>query len=182
MSTEDLIALNPALNRPMISGPHTQVLVLPADSVDTFKRNLAAHDRPLTSWQPYTLKSGDSLQKLAAKHGIALAKLKLANGITPRTKVGPGFQVLLPVKGSDAAAEPLPDAHSDRLACIDMQRLLRLRTSTNLSSHEQTRCGSGKLVDGERGQSKCTESARDRERDRYRGHTAGGLSRQRDCG
>jgi membrane-bound lytic murein transglycosylase D len=108
MSTEELIALNPALNRPMISGPHTQVLVLPADSVDTFKRNLAAHDRPLTSWQPYTLKNGDSLQKLAAKHGIALQKLKLANGITPRTKVGPGFQMLLPIKGSDAAAEPLP--------------------------------------------------------------------------
>ena len=108
MSTEELIALNPALNRPMISGPHTQVLVLPADSIDTFKRNLAAHDRPLTSWQPYTLKNGDSLQKLAAKHGIALQKLKLANGITPRTKVGPGFQMLLPIKGSDAAAEPLP--------------------------------------------------------------------------
>ena len=108
LSTEELIALNPALNRPMISGPHTQVLVLPADSVDTFKRNLAAHDRPLTSWQPYTLKTGDSLQKLASKHGIALEKLKLANGITPRTKVGPGFQMLLPIKGSDAAAEPLP--------------------------------------------------------------------------
>jgi membrane-bound lytic murein transglycosylase D len=54
------------------------------------------------------LKNGDSLQKLAAKHGIALQKLKLANGITPRTKVGPGFQMLLPIKGSDAAAEPLP--------------------------------------------------------------------------
>lgn len=108
LSVEELIALNPALNRPMISGPHTQVLVLPADHVDAFQRNLAAYNGPLTSWQAYTLKNGDSLQRLAAKHGIALAKLKLANGITPRTKVGPGFQMLLPVKGSDAAAEPLP--------------------------------------------------------------------------
>jgi len=108
LSVEELIALNPALNRPMISGPHTRVLVLPADCVDAFQRNLAAYDRPLTSWQPYTLKNGDSLDRLAAKHGIALAKLKLANGITWRTKVGPGFQMLLPIKGSDAAAEPLP--------------------------------------------------------------------------
>jgi len=108
LSVEELIALNPALNRPMISGPHTQVLVLPADHADAFQRNLAAHDRPLTSWQPYTLKNGDSLDRLAAKHGIAVAKLKLANGITWRTKVGPGFQMLLPIKGSDAAAEPLP--------------------------------------------------------------------------
>jgi len=108
LSVEELIALNPALNRPMISGPHTQVLVLPADRVDAFQRNLSVYDGPLTSWQPYTLRNGDSLQRLAAKHGIGLEKLKLANGITPRTKVGPGFQMLLPVKGSDAAAEPLP--------------------------------------------------------------------------
>ena len=108
MSVEDLIALNPALNRPVISGPHTQLLVLPNDRMDTFQRNLDAYDRPLTSWHPYKLKSGDTLDKLAAKHGIALAKLKLANGVTSRTQVGPGFEMLLPVKGSGAAAEPLP--------------------------------------------------------------------------
>jgi len=108
MSVEELIALNPALNRPVISGPHTQTLVLPADRVDAFQRNLEAYDQPLTSWEPYTMKKGDSLDRLAAKHGIGLAKLKLANGITTRTRVGPGSQLLLPIKGSDAAAEPLP--------------------------------------------------------------------------
>ncbi|HEY6242048.1 MAG TPA: transglycosylase SLT domain-containing protein [Burkholderiales bacterium] len=108
MSVDDLIALNPALNRPVISGPHTQVLVLPADRADAFQRNLDAYDQPLTSWQSYTMKKGDSLDRLAAKHGIALGKLKVANSISSRTKVGPGFQLLLPVKGSGAAAEPLP--------------------------------------------------------------------------
>ena len=108
MSVEELIALNPALNRPVISGPHTQTLVLPADRVDAFRRNLDAYDQPLTSWEPYTMKKGDSLDRLAAKHGIALAKLKLANSITSRTRIGPGSQLLLPIKGSDAAAEPLP--------------------------------------------------------------------------
>ncbi|TMH25660.1 MAG: lytic transglycosylase, partial [Betaproteobacteria bacterium] len=82
MSVDELIALNPALNRPMISGPHTQMLVLPADRVDAFRRNLESYDQPLTSWQPYTMKGGDSLGRLAAKHAIALSKLKLANGIT----------------------------------------------------------------------------------------------------
>jgi membrane-bound lytic murein transglycosylase D len=108
MSVDELIALNPALNRPMISGPHTQTLVLPADRMDAFQRNLDAYDQPLTSWQPYTMKGGDSLDRLAAKHGIALSKLRLANGITSRTKVGPGFQILLPLKGSGVGAEPLP--------------------------------------------------------------------------
>ena len=108
MSVDELIALNPALNRPMISGPHTQMLVLPADRVDAFRRNLESYDQPLTSWQPYTMKGGDSLGRLAAKHAIALSKLKLANGITSRTKVGPGFQLLLPLKGSGVGAQPLP--------------------------------------------------------------------------
>jgi membrane-bound lytic murein transglycosylase D len=108
MSPDELIALNPALNRPVISGPHTQVLVLPADRVDTFQRNLEAYDQPLTSWQPYTMKRGDSLDRLAAKHGVAVSKLRIANGITSRSRVGPGSQLLLPIKGSDAAAEPLP--------------------------------------------------------------------------
>jgi membrane-bound lytic murein transglycosylase D len=108
MSMDELIALNPAINRPTISGPHTQSLVLPADRLDTFKRNLEAYDQPLTSWQPYTMKHGDSLDKLAARHGITLAKLKLANGITSRTKVKPGFELLLPLKGSGEGAEPLP--------------------------------------------------------------------------
>ena len=108
MSVDELIALNPALNRPMISGPHTQTLVLPADRVDAFQRNLDAYDQPLTSWQPYTMKGGDSLGRLAAKHAIALSKLKLANGITSRTRVGPGFQLLLPLKGSGVGAQPLP--------------------------------------------------------------------------
>jgi membrane-bound lytic murein transglycosylase D len=108
MSVDELIALNPAINRPMISGPHTQSLVLPADRVDNFQRNLDAYDQPLTSWQAYTMKHGDTLDKLAAKHGIALSKLKLANGITSRTKVRPGFELLLPLKGSGVGAEPLP--------------------------------------------------------------------------
>jgi membrane-bound lytic murein transglycosylase D len=108
MSVEELIALNPAINRPMISGPHTQSLVLPADRVDNFQRNLDAYDQPLTSWQAYTMKHGDTLDKLAVRHGIAVSKLKLANGITSKTKVRPGFELLLPLKGSSAGAEPLP--------------------------------------------------------------------------
>jgi membrane-bound lytic murein transglycosylase D len=108
MSVDELIALNPAVNRPMISGPHTASLVLPADRVDNFQRNLEAYDQPLTSWQAYTMKHGDTLDKLAAKHGIPVSKLKLANGISSRTKVKPGFELLLPIKGSAAGAEPLP--------------------------------------------------------------------------
>jgi membrane-bound lytic murein transglycosylase D len=45
---------------------------------------------------------------VAARHGIPLARLKKVNGIGPRTKIRTGQQIVVPVKGSNAAKEPLP--------------------------------------------------------------------------
>jgi peptidoglycan lytic transglycosylase D len=103
---DELIALNPGYNRPIILGSHT--LVLPAGRVATFQANLDRHDQPLVSWQTYTLKSGDRLDRLAVRHGIALASLKRVNGIAPRARVRPGQQLLLPIIGTEAGAAPLP--------------------------------------------------------------------------
>ena len=103
---DELIALNPGYKRPVIPGSHT--LVLPAGRVATFQANLDNHDRPLVSWQTYTLKSGDRLDRLAVRHGIALASLKRVNGIAPRARVRPGQQLLLPIIGTGTGAAPLP--------------------------------------------------------------------------
>jgi membrane-bound lytic murein transglycosylase D len=108
MPVEELIALNPAYKRPVLAASQTQTLVLPADRVAIFQSNLENHEEPLVSWQTYQFKSGDKLDKLASKHGITLARLKLVNGITPRTRVAPGTQLLLPIKGTTAGIEPLP--------------------------------------------------------------------------
>jgi membrane-bound lytic murein transglycosylase D len=108
MPVEELIALNPANNRPVMSASQGEALVLPADRAELFLSNLENHSLPLVSWQAYTLKSGDKLDRLASQYGITLARLKQVNGITARTKVGPGVQVLVPIKGSAAAAEPIP--------------------------------------------------------------------------
>jgi membrane-bound lytic murein transglycosylase D len=108
MPVEELIALNPAHNRPVFATAQSQTLVLPADRAQLFLANLENHDQPLTSWRTYTMKKGDRLEKLAAQSGITLAKLRQANGIGAGSKVGPGFQLLLPIKGSRAALEPLP--------------------------------------------------------------------------
>jgi len=108
MPVEELIALNPANNRPVMSASQGEALVLPADRAELFLSNLENHSQPLVSWQSYTLKSGDKLERLAALYGITLARLKQVNGITSRSKLGPGVQVLVPIKGSAAAAEPIP--------------------------------------------------------------------------
>src|SRR5688572_2889895 len=108
MPVEELVALNPAHNRPVFFSNSTQMLVLPADRAQVFLSNLESHDKPLTSWRVHTLKPGERLDRLAKDNGIALDKLKQANGITPRTKVSPGFQLLVPIKGMAAVFEPLP--------------------------------------------------------------------------
>jgi membrane-bound lytic murein transglycosylase D len=118
---DEFIALNPAYHRPVVAGDSRSPLVLPADKVDTFRRNLERHeaeDRPLSSWQTYTLKKGERLDAVAARYGISTVRLKQLNGITPRVKVGPGFNLLVPGKGAQEAAaavagklpQPQPDA------------------------------------------------------------------------
>jgi membrane-bound lytic murein transglycosylase D len=102
----ELLALNAGYKRPIIPGSHT--LVLPAGRVATFQANLDNHERPLVSWQTYVLKPGDRLDRLAVRHGIALASLKRVNGIAPRARARPGQQLLLPIIGTEAGAAPLP--------------------------------------------------------------------------
>jgi membrane-bound lytic murein transglycosylase D len=102
----EFLALNPAHNRPVIVADNTPGLVLPADKAKIFLANLEDHDAPLVTWQTYTFRRGDSLGRIAARHGISLARLKQINGIGRRTRVRPGYQLLLPKKG--ASIEPLP--------------------------------------------------------------------------
>jgi membrane-bound lytic murein transglycosylase D len=106
MPLAEFLALNPGHNRPVIVANGTPALVLPADKAKLFLANLEGHDQPLVSWHIYTLRPGDKLDHIAAKNDISLARLKEINGIGGRTKVAPGYQLMLPLKG--ASLEPLP--------------------------------------------------------------------------
>ncbi len=108
---DEFIALNPAYSRPIMPGSNDSPLLLPADKVSVFQNNLQKHedaDKPLSLWHTYTLKKGDKLEQVAANSGITVARLKQLNGITRRTKVKPGFSVLLPSsRAADASAYQL---------------------------------------------------------------------------
>jgi membrane-bound lytic murein transglycosylase D len=104
---EEFISLNPAYHRPVMNGHQAGPLVLPVDKVDTFLANLAqyaASDKPLSNWQTYTMKRGDTLSKIAKKYRITETRLKQINGITPRVKTRPGFTLLIPRAGSQVAS------------------------------------------------------------------------------
>lgn len=121
MPIDEFVALNPAHNRPVIKSD-TQ-LVIPTDKLDTFMSNLENYednDKPLSSWQSYTLRAGDKLEKIAPRFGMSLANLKAVNGIKGRIKITPGFTLLVAGRDggsggeSDISALPaqprLPDA------------------------------------------------------------------------
>jgi len=96
MSVDEFVALNPAHNRPVIKPD--SALVIPAEKMETFQTNLENHDAPLTSWQVYSLKSGEKLDKVAARFGISLVELKRVNGLQGKVRLTPGASLLVPAR------------------------------------------------------------------------------------
>ena len=91
---EEFIALNPAYSRPVTPAPPTARWWFPADKMHVFLRNLEKHeqqDKPLSSWLSHTLKAGEKIDAVATRYGINGTRLRLLNGITKRTKIGPGL-------------------------------------------------------------------------------------------
>jgi len=113
---EEFVSLNPAYHRPVINdGQAGEELLLPVDKIGTFMANLEryeAQDKPLSNWQTYALKKGDTLARVAARFKLSEARLRQINGITPRVKIRPGFNLLVPRPGSqinpDVLAQTLP--------------------------------------------------------------------------
>jgi membrane-bound lytic murein transglycosylase D len=112
MPVEELVALNPGHNRPVVAAAHAPQLVLPNDRAEAFVANLERHEAPLSSWETYTFSRGDKLEKLAKEHGISVQRLKAINGLQRNGRVVVGQQLLLPQKGTAAASEPLPPIFS----------------------------------------------------------------------
>jgi membrane-bound lytic murein transglycosylase D len=96
----------------VVAWAHAPQLVLPNDRAEVFLQNLERHEAPLSSWQTYTFKAGDKLEKLAKEHGISVERLKAINGLPAKGNIVIGQQLLLPEKGTAAASEPLPPVFS----------------------------------------------------------------------
>lgn len=82
----ELLALNPHLSRPVIHADLATTLLLPADRAEVFTRNLEGQKKPLLSWKTYFARTGERLDRIARRHGIALTRLLEINGLSPRSK------------------------------------------------------------------------------------------------
>jgi membrane-bound lytic murein transglycosylase D len=99
LGVDEFVALNPAHNRPVIAASRNNAIRIPADRVDDFVRAMERHDRqnkPLASWQPYTLKPGESLDDVARRGDVSVAELLRANGLAPGRRILPGTQLIAP--------------------------------------------------------------------------------------
>jgi membrane-bound lytic murein transglycosylase D len=104
MPVEEFIALNPGFNRPFIPVAVSSRIVLPADRVERFHANLQKRDdSTLVSWKAYTPKRGESLEAIAKKFAVAVARLREVNGIAPRSRAIPSLLVV-PLNGAANAA------------------------------------------------------------------------------
>lgn len=99
MSVDDFVALNPAHNRPVIAASRNNQIRIPADRLEAFQTAISLHDlkrRPMASWQPYTLKQGETLDEIARRGKVSTQELIKANGLRANARVLAGTRVLAP--------------------------------------------------------------------------------------
>ncbi len=100
--TADVVAVNPGLDPNKIRAGQT--IVLPgAGTVKTAPKTYAAPAKAASSGGTYVVQKGDILGRIAKKHGVKLADLKKANGLTS-DKIVVGQKLVIP--GAKAEAKP----------------------------------------------------------------------------
>ena len=88
ISYDEFAALNPSYNRPVITSQgEKHQLLLPVWAAERFAQNLANYDKPLSNWQTYNAKRGESMDNIAQKFGMDVSQLRQANGLKSGNKL-----------------------------------------------------------------------------------------------
>jgi membrane-bound lytic murein transglycosylase D len=99
MPLDQFLALNPSHNRPLIKADTS--LVIPNEKLQVFQNNLQAHRAPLSSWQAYTPRSNERLDRIAPRFGITLDDLRRVNGLHGKLKFA-NSTLLVPASNGNA--------------------------------------------------------------------------------
>lgn len=89
ISTAEIKALNPAYRRGVTAPNGLNDLLLPINSVNKFNRSLANNRKKALITTTYTVKSGDSLGVIAARHNTTISAIKQTNHLkTSNIRIG----------------------------------------------------------------------------------------------
>jgi membrane-bound lytic murein transglycosylase D len=80
MEMDEFLQLNPAFQRRVIHTDTQNVLLLPADKIDTFQFNLHRQGKQY-GLQNYAAQRGESLKAIASKFGVSLGWMKETNPV-----------------------------------------------------------------------------------------------------
>jgi membrane-bound lytic murein transglycosylase D len=105
MPVAEFRALNAGYQGPLMIQGAARHIVLPIDKVDEFYVNLENNNDPLVTWEPYTMKPGETLQKLAGKFTTTVSRLRNVNRFHRRNHIRPGEIVLVPLANEDGTTE-----------------------------------------------------------------------------
>ncbi|MGE0384596.1 MAG: LysM peptidoglycan-binding domain-containing protein [Gammaproteobacteria bacterium] len=117
---DDLRALNPAYLRSATppDGPHA--LLVPLDKAAAFQIALAQRpENPPPPWVAHRVARGETLQSLAARHGVHAVDLREANGLKPGTRLHAGMRILVPAHGAPSSNAPATAAVAEAATAPD---------------------------------------------------------------
>jgi len=117
LSLEEFAALNPAYNTPLISPRDSERLLLPIDNAEVFRLNMQRYgNRQLHSWQAYQGRSGEQVNRIAAKFHLTPAQLRSQNKIQEKRGKLRFAQLLLVPLHQDALPQQITTLASARRA------------------------------------------------------------------
>jgi membrane-bound lytic murein transglycosylase D len=97
ISSEEFELLNAHHKRPLI--PKEQeptIILLPKYKIETYNKNLAEHNEPLSNWVLYKPKRKESIMKVAKRFDINLSTFKRINSLNGRVTFRKNITVLIP--------------------------------------------------------------------------------------
>ncbi|MFM9836550.1 MAG: transglycosylase SLT domain-containing protein [Methylophilaceae bacterium] len=113
ISPEEFSSLNPSYNRPVITSQgEVHQFLLPTWAAERFTNNLENYNKPLTSWQTYSVKRGERMDNIAKKFGINVSQFRNVNGLSDTKKFRTTQAVLVPASFS-THSQPIQDEIND---------------------------------------------------------------------
>lgn len=95
MPFDEFVALNAGYKRPAVTEGSS--LAVPVDRAEQFQLRLAEHQRNgANRWRTHALQRGETLASVARAYGLSLGELYRLNGLSKRSRLGPGHALLVP--------------------------------------------------------------------------------------